>query len=46
MKLAKICVAYPVLMVVLNLVFIFLGVVSFSTVGIDADGGSFLPRTL
>ena len=35
MNLAKICVQHPVLAVMLNLVFIFLGVVSFSTLTLD-----------
>ena len=35
MNLAKICVDHPVLAVMLNLVFIFLGVVSFSTLTMD-----------
>ena len=35
MNLAKICVNHPVLAVMLNLVFIFLGVVSFSTLTMD-----------
>ena len=35
MNLTKICVEHPVLAVMLNLVFIFLGIVSFSTLTID-----------
>ena len=35
MNLAKICVEHPVLAVMLNLVFIFLGIVSFSTLTMD-----------
>ena len=35
MNLAKICVNHPVLAVMLNLVFIFLGIVSFSTLTMD-----------
>ena len=35
MSLAKICVEQPMLAVMLNLVFIFLGVISFSTLAMD-----------
>ncbi len=43
MNLAKVCVEQPVLAVMLNLVFIFLGVISFATLSMDLFPGVDVP---